>query len=86
MISFDKKKTPLEPESEPTKDPPKRTGDFDYSRWDSVGAEFDDEDPNLANMTPEEKVAMDAKMENMKGMLVTTRAILQLLARQGSRF
>ena len=74
----------MEPESEPTKDPSKRMGDFDCSRWGSVGAEFDDEDPNLANMTLEEKVAMDAKMENMKGVRVSPRAILQLRARQGS--
>lgn len=43
------------------------------SRWDSIGADEEDEDPNLANLDPEQRNAMKAKVKNMEGMLEAMR-------------
>ena len=44
------------------------------SRWDSIGADEEDEDPNLANLDPKQREAMKAKVKNMESMLQAMRA------------
>ena len=43
------------------------------SRWDSIGADEEDEDPNLRNLDPEQREAMKAKVKNMESMLEAMR-------------
>ena len=70
MISFPAAAPEPEPEPEAEPQPAaRRKGDFDYSRWDSVGADIEDDDDPMANLTPEERSNMEAKMKNMQGML-----------------
>ena len=70
MISFPAAAPEPEPEPEAEPQPAaRRKGDFDYSRWDSVGADIEDDDDPMANLSPEERSNMEAKMKNMQGML-----------------